>query len=124
MYVDAPHLDCRLTKEQSYPSSETLTSRKSRKSVLLTGAAMFNTKPKNGLAFLEREGIIAVNSEGPGTDDEKRTRSIARFLRGSTRLDKKLLGEYISRPDHTELLRAFIGLFDFNGVSAISRTQR
>lgn len=85
---------------------------------------MFNTKPKNGLAFLEREGIIAVNSEGPGTDDEKRTRSIARFLRGSTRLDKKLLGEYISRPDHTELLRAFIGLFDFNGVSAISRTQR
>lgn len=77
---------------------------------------MFNAKPKNGLAFLEKNGIIAVDPAAPGTDGEKRTKAIARFLRHSTRLDKKLLGEFISRPDQIELLKAFIGLFDFKGV--------
>ena len=32
-------------------------------------------------------------------------------------MDKKLLGEYISAPDNLELLKAFIGLFDFGGKS-------
>jgi brefeldin A-resistance guanine nucleotide exchange factor 1 len=38
-------------------------------------------------------------------------------LKESTRLDKKLLGEYISAPDNLDLLKAFIGLFDFQGKS-------
>lgn len=99
----------------SAPSPETLTSRKDRKGVLLIGAALFNAKPKQGLAMLEKEGIITPD-DGPGTDAEKRTRGIAKFLRQSTRLDKRLLGEYVSRPDQLDLLKAFIGLFDFKGV--------
>ena len=77
---------------------------------------MFNQKPKNGIAFLEKNGIIAPDPEDPGTDEEKRVKAIAKFLRNSSRLDKKLLGEFISRPDQIELLKAFIGLFDFEGV--------
>ncbi len=84
---------------------------------------MFNAKPKQGLAFLEESGIITFNSAGPGSDGEKRTKAIARFLRQSTRLDKKLLGESISRPDQIELLKAFIGLFDFRGVSQLCYTK-
>lgn len=99
----------------SAPSPESLKGRKDRKGVLLIGAAMFNAKPKQGLAMLEKEGVITPD-EGPGTDQEKRTRGIAKFLRSSTRLDKKELGDYISRPDQIELLKAFIGLFDFRGV--------
>lgn len=99
----------------SAPSPDTLKGRKDRKGVLLIGAAMFNAKPKQGLAMLEKEGIITPDS-GPGTEEEKRTMGIARFLRHSTRLDKKLLGEYISRPDQVDLLKAFMGLFDFKGV--------
>lgn len=105
----------------SAPSPETLTSRKDRKGVLLIGAALFNAKPKQGLAMLEKEGIITPDS-GPGTEAEKRTRGIAKFLRQSTRLDKRLLGDYISRPDQLDLLKAFMSLFDFRGVSACHLT--
>ncbi len=102
-------------------AAETLTSRKSRKDLLLTGTAIFNAKPKQGLAFLEKNGIISVDQAGADSEAEKRTKATARFLRHSTRLDKKLLGEYISRPDQIELLKAFIGLFDFRGVCSTAR---
>ena len=71
---------------------------------------------RRDLKQLEKEGVI-VPDDGPGTDEEKRTMGIAKFLRHSTRLDKKLLGEYISRPDQVDLLKAFMGLFNFEGVS-------
>jgi brefeldin A-resistance guanine nucleotide exchange factor 1 len=105
----------------SAPSTETLKARKDRKGVLLIGTALFNAKPKHGLAMLEKEGVI-VPDDGPGTEAEKRTMGIAKFLRQSTRLDKKELGDYISRPDQIELLKAFIGLFDFRGVSTLAFT--
>jgi brefeldin A-resistance guanine nucleotide exchange factor 1 len=85
---------------------------------------MFNIKPKNGVAFWEKHGIITPDKAigEDDTDEKRRTRAIAKFLKGSAssgsgRLDKKELGEYISRPDQVELLKAFIGLFDFSGVS-------
>ncbi|ORY28981.1 hypothetical protein BCR39DRAFT_467884 [Naematelia encephala] len=105
-----------LTLSQSYPAADALKSRKARKGTLLTGLHMFNTKPKTGLAFLEKEGLI-VSDTRAGTDAEKRNLAIAKFLRSSSRLDKKLLGEYISRPDQLDLLKAFIALFDFKGKS-------
>jgi brefeldin A-resistance guanine nucleotide exchange factor 1 len=104
------------TWPESAPSPNTLKARKDRKGVLLIGAAMFNAKPKQGLAMLEKEGVITPD-EGPGTEEEKRTMGIAKFLRHSTRLDKKELGDFISRPDQIDLLKAFMGLFDFKGVS-------
>lgn len=102
--------------ESSLPAA-TLVDRKARKGVLLQGAAMFNQKPKTGLAFLEKQGIIDYRTETGETDEEKRNKAVAKFLRSSARLDKKLLGDYISRPDQIGLLKAFIGLFDFRGVS-------
>jgi brefeldin A-resistance guanine nucleotide exchange factor 1 len=82
---------------------------------------MFNSKPKNGLPFLESNGIIVPDETG-GSDEERRLKGIARFLKTSSRLDKKLLGEYISSPDRLGLLKAFIGLFDFRGVSVSLRS--
>ena len=78
---------------------------------------MFNVKPKDGLAFLQSAGIISPDPKDSGTPEENKTKAIARFLKQSVRLDKKLLGEFISRPDQTDLLKAFIQLFDFSGVS-------
>jgi hypothetical protein len=43
--------------------------------------------------------------------------SLAAFLKGCTRLDKRLLGDYISKPENIDILKAFIGLFDFKDVS-------
>lgn len=86
---------------------------KSQKQLVITGAARFNTKPKTGLAFLEENGLIYADL----SPDVPKARSLAKFLKNCTRLDKRLLGDFISRPDNLDLLNAFIGLFDFNDVS-------
>lgn len=87
---------------------------KAQKKVLLAGTARFNIKPKTGLAFLEEKGLISTEQEGGSTS---RARSLAKFLKASPRLDKKLLGEYISRKENAEVLKEFIGLYDFRNVS-------
>jgi brefeldin A-resistance guanine nucleotide exchange factor 1 len=85
---------------------------KSQKKLILTGAARFNSKPKTGLTFLEENGLIYADL----SPDVSKARSLATFLKGCTRLDKRLLGDYISKPDNIEILKAFIGLFDFKDV--------
>ncbi|WFD31797.1 GDP/GTP exchange factor for ARF [Malassezia sp. CBS 17886] len=82
-----------------------------RKQVLAAGAAQFNAKPKDGVAFLERAGLL--NTDG---GSRARARSIARFLKESPRVDKRLLGDYLSRPDNLDVLGEFIDLFDFSAV--------
>jgi golgi-specific brefeldin A-resistance guanine nucleotide exchange factor 1 len=74
---------------------------------------LFNNSPKKGVAFLEENSLIYADL----ALGETREQSLARFLKGCTRLDKRLLGDYISKPDNIELLKAFIGLFDFKNVS-------
>ena len=78
---------------------------------MLTGAARFNLKPKTGIAFLEENKLIYTDP------NESRDHSLAVFLKSSTRLDKRLLGDFISKPENIELLKAFMELFDFKGVS-------
>ncbi|KAI0048190.1 Sec7-domain-containing protein [Auriscalpium vulgare] len=102
-----------------YISAEELTRRKSKKKLILTGTARFNTKPKTGLAFLEENELI-YHDLGPGVT---RAQSLAMFLKSSTMLDKKLLGDFISKPDNLDLLKAFISLFDFHGVRVSSHVS-
>jgi hypothetical protein len=85
---------------------------KSRKKLVLAGAARFNSKPKSGIAFLEENKLIYSDL----SPDISRARSLAIFLKSCTRLDKRLLGDYISKPDNLELLKEFLGLFDFKNV--------
>lgn len=93
------------------PSPEELAATKERKQVLLQGAAEFNLKPKVGLKYLEDHGVIYNDPNVP------REESLARFFKTTPKLDKKLLGDFISRPDQIEVLRAFMRLMDFEGVS-------
>ncbi|KIK63700.1 hypothetical protein GYMLUDRAFT_221940 [Collybiopsis luxurians FD-317 M1] len=91
------------------PSPESLLQTKSQKKLILTGTSRFNTKPKTGLAFLEENGLIYADL----SDEVDKPLSLARFLKSSSRLDKRLLGDFISKPDNIDVLKAFIGLFDF-----------
>ncbi|GAA5877623.1 hypothetical protein JCM3774_005361 [Rhodotorula dairenensis] len=84
-------------------------SSKANKRILLDGAAAFNVKPKVGLKFLEEHGVIYND------DSISREESLARFLKTTPRLDKRLLGDFISRPDQIQVLRAFMQLMDFEG---------
>ncbi|KAG1879363.1 hypothetical protein C8R48DRAFT_588959 [Suillus tomentosus] len=100
-------------RSEPWPSDfilpDSLIQDKSRKKLVLTGAARFNSKPKIGIAFLEENKLIYSDL----SPEVSRTRSLAIFLKSCTRLDKRLLGDYISKPDNLELLKEFIGLFDF-----------
>ena len=86
--------------------ADELRKKKSHKKLLLDAAAAFNKKPKTGVAFLRDHGLIS------STEDVK---AIARFLRETPRIDKRLLGDYISRPDQVPLLREFMRSLDFGG---------
>lgn len=79
---------------------------KANKQVLLEGAAAFNTKPKVGIKYLEEHGVIT-----------KEPASLANFLKTTPKLDKKLLGDFITRPDQLEVLKSFMQSMDFSGVS-------
>jgi hypothetical protein len=82
---------------------------KLRKRVLMQGAEEFNTKPKAGIAFLQKNGFLP---EGDVVDPEK----LAAVLKNTPRINKTRLGEYISKKENGEVLQAFIRDFKFNGV--------
>ncbi|CAI7608892.1 unnamed protein product [Penicillium discolor] len=93
-----------------YPPQETLKKQRHTKKLIIKGAQIFNEDPKKGIAFLVSHGVI---------EDANNPVLVARFLKGTTRLSKKVLGEYISKRGNEELLGAFIDLLDFSGRSAV-----
>ena len=73
---------------EGYPDPEKLKSQRQRKKVIVRGATKFNEDPKAGIAYLTSQGIIE-NTENPEL--------VARFLKGTTRISKKILGEFIAK---------------------------
>lgn len=91
-------------KTAGLPSPQQLRDQRVRKKDIIRGATKFNESPKGGIAFLASQGII------PDPNDAN---SVASFLKGTTRVDKKVLGEFISKKNNEGLLEAFLDQFDF-----------
>ncbi|KAJ9155067.1 Pattern formation protein EMB30 [Pleurostoma richardsiae] len=91
---------------ESYPDPEHLREQRSRKKVIARGANKFNESPKGGLAYLQDKGII---------DDAKNPVSVAKFLKGTSRVSKKVLGDFLSKKGNESILDAFIDQFNFAG---------
>jgi brefeldin A-resistance guanine nucleotide exchange factor 1 len=91
---------------EGYPNIKALREQRERKKIIIRGATKFNENPRAGIAFLASQKII----ENP--DDPK---SVVNFLRGTTRISKSVLGDFLSKKAHEGLLRAFLDLFDFTG---------
>lgn len=89
---------------EGYPNIQKLRDQRARKRIIIRGATKFNENPRSGIAFLASNGIIE-NPDNP--------HSIAEFLKGTTRISKGVLGEYLSKKNHERLLAAFLDLFDF-----------
>ena len=89
-----------------YPDRQKLREQRNRKKVIIRGATKFNEKPTAGIAFLASQGII---------EDPDDAHSVTRFLRGTTRISKGVLGDYLSKKTNEQLLRSFIDLFNFDG---------
>ncbi|UKZ46886.1 hypothetical protein TrVGV298_001097 [Trichoderma virens] len=66
----------------------------------------FNEKPKLGLSYLEASNIIT---------DVGDPISVAKFLKGTSRISKAVLGDFLSKKGNEAILGAFLDLFDFSG---------
>ncbi|ODM17972.1 hypothetical protein SI65_06760 [Aspergillus cristatus] len=95
---------------EDFPSLDRLRSQRRTKKIIVQGTQKFNEDPKAGIAHLTAQGII----ENP--DDPTQ---VARFLKGTSRVSKKILGEYISKRSNEALLDAFVDLFDFAGKNVV-----
>jgi len=94
-------------EKDGFSSLEHLRRQRELKKTIIQGATKFNEKPKAGLAYLASQKIID-NVESP--------QSIAKFLRGTSRIDKRVLGEYLSKKGNESLLIAFLDTFDFKDL--------
>ncbi|MCJ1477728.1 GDP/GTP exchange factor for ARF [Lambiella insularis] len=89
---------------EGFPDPRDLRKQRYRKKIIIKGVAKFNETPKAGIAYLASQGIIE-NPQDP--------QSVVQFLKGTTRISKKVLGEYISKNSNEPILRAFMDTFDF-----------
>uniref|UniRef100_A0A665TNA9 Golgi-specific brefeldin A-resistance guanine nucleotide exchange factor 1 n=1 Tax=Echeneis naucrates TaxID=173247 RepID=A0A665TNA9_ECHNA len=91
----------------SLPDSQELMDIKTKKKLLITGTEQFNQKPKKGIQFLQEKGLLSSPMD---------TNQVAQWLRENPRLDKKMIGEYISDRKNMELLDSFVNTFVFQGL--------
>lgn len=86
------------------PEVDRLREQRRRKKIIIKGASKFNENAKGGIAYLASQGII---------EDPNDAHSVTKFLRGTTRIDKKVLGEFISKKSNEGILNAYMEQFDF-----------
>ncbi|XP_050981489.1 Golgi-specific brefeldin A-resistance guanine nucleotide exchange factor 1 isoform X1 [Labeo rohita] len=89
------------------PDSQELLEIKNKKKLLITGTEQFNQKPKKGVQILQEKGLLS----SPMDNNE-----VAQWLRENPRLDKKMIGEFISDRKNPDLLDSFVNTFTFQGL--------
>ena len=92
---------------EKLPDKEALQRQRAKKKVIIKGASKFNESPKGGIAYLASQGIIS---------DPNDPHAVTAFLKGTTRIDKKVLGDFISKKSNDAILTAFMDQFDFRDV--------
>lgn len=95
-------------KNASEASMHHLIVDKEKKTSFVKATDIFNESPKKGIAALCDKGFIKDPSD---------SKELAEFIfHKSTRLNKKMLGEYLAKPSNIELLKHFMSLFEFDGL--------
>ncbi|XP_077437392.1 Golgi-specific brefeldin A-resistance guanine nucleotide exchange factor 1 isoform X2 [Vanacampus margaritifer] len=89
------------------PESQELLEIRTKKKLLITGTEQFNLKPKKGIQFLQEKGLLS----NPMDNNQ-----VAQWLRENPRLDKKMIGEFVSDRNNMELLDSFVNTFTFQGL--------
>lgn len=76
-----------------------MTPLKSLLQLLITGTEQFNQKPKKGIQFLQEKGLLTIPMDNT---------EVAQWLRENPRLDKKMIGEFVSDRKNIDLLESFV----------------
>ncbi|EDW47538.1 Golgi-specific brefeldin A-resistance guanine nucleotide exchange factor 1 isoform X1 [Drosophila sechellia] len=90
-------------------TSEQLANVKQKKRLLSQGTERFNQRPEKGIQYLQEHGILNAELD---------PMQVALFLRENPGLDKKMIGEYISKKKNVDskILINFVDSFDFTGL--------
>ncbi|XP_051002636.1 Golgi-specific brefeldin A-resistance guanine nucleotide exchange factor 1 isoform X1 [Acomys russatus] len=89
------------------PEPRELIEIKNKKKLLITGTEQFNQKPKKGIQFLQEKGLLTIPMDNT---------EVAQWLRENPRLDKKMIGEFVSDRKNMDLLESFVSTFSFQGL--------
>lgn len=81
-----------------------------KKKALVNCVHAFNVRPQLGIEMAIKSGFIECDSPT----------SLAKWLRFTRGIDKRVLGEYLGSVDRAELLQAYVNTFDFEGLSFTS----
>ena len=100
--------------EQGADLSELL-QRRRVKMIYKEAAGLFNNAPKEAFTFLKEQGLLSA---------EPTPTEIAEFLRTAQGLDKKILGEYLVKPNNIDILRQFFSAFHFSPETTIDDALR
>ncbi|CCH44065.1 ARF guanine-nucleotide exchange factor 2 [Wickerhamomyces ciferrii] len=107
-FVNKLYEHIKITDRDDLKEPHELFLKKQKKKEFIGATSIFNKKPKDGLKALEDKGFIKS-----ATDlDEVATF----FYEKSSRLDKKVLGEFLAKRDNVDVLKHFYSLFDFKGL--------
>lgn len=85
------------------------------KMIYSEAAGLFNSNPKEAFPFLQQKQLLSA---------QVTPKEIAAFLRRAQGLDKKILGEYLVKPNHIEILREFFSAFKFSESTTIDSALR
>ncbi|KAK9480121.1 hypothetical protein V1514DRAFT_326464 [Lipomyces japonicus] len=97
-------IDSANVAKENHPDLESLLEQRNKKQIVIQGTSKFNNNPKKGIQFLVDNGVI---------DEASNSKSVATFLRHTSRISKKLLGEYLAKPSNKSIMECFIDDFDF-----------
>lgn len=92
------------------PTREELLSIKANKRWLMLGTEKFNENPREGIAKLTEHNLLGGS---PGNPDPEK---VAKFLKENPGLDKKAIGEYISKKENKNVLNCFVHSFDLKDM--------
>lgn len=81
-----------------------LTEAKKRKRLLWLALEKFNARPKDGIQFIKENKLIDNNED------------LVQFLKDNLRVDKKVLGEFLSKEENKPMREAFIRSLDFSNL--------
>lgn len=71
------------------------------------GTEIFNQRPEKGIQFLQENNYLKAELDPV---------EVAQFLRENSSLDKKMIGEYISKKRNENILNAFVKSFNFDNI--------
>ncbi|XP_071108376.1 Golgi-specific brefeldin A-resistance guanine nucleotide exchange factor 1-like isoform X1 [Haliotis cracherodii] len=103
-----PHIKPNRMKITSkIPSLEELAAIKHKKKLYQTGTELFNMKPSKGITFLQEQGLL---------DSPLDTGQVVMLLKENPKMDKKMIGEYVSNKKNNKVLEAFVKSFNFEDI--------